>query len=945
MASAPAAVPRFWPDRRDPRIPFAAVLTLYAVLGFSFLGFNRSPVQMGALVAAACALDLLLTRWLRGQWVLPLSAYISGCSLALLLNYSHSTWLLVVPVYLAIASKHLITFQGRHVYNPSLFGVVVSLLVTGELVTAAPAYQWAGGDVTMAAFVVMAALALFVFRVRRGALIVSFLLLYAAQTALRAYVMRHHLPWQTLFYGTLGAPPFLLFVFYMMTDPATSPKTAKGQVALAFAVTVIDLYLHTKASVFTYWYAAFICQTSKLVFLHGRELWRSRGRALLQNRWPELGRRFAAIALPGLLIGAVATAASIRGAGHRSLAFHLDRVPASAAGLSSKPSDLLERVDPRIQHVAKWILSVGDAVAVGDYDSDGRPDLFLTNPLKQDRGALYRNLGDLRFERVPLPALAERLERYADFGLPSAAAFVDYDGDGDEDLAVGFSFSPSRLLKNLRAETGEATFADVTEAAGLSGNTICLAMSFFDFDRDGHLDLLVANAAAPYLPDYATPTPLNAFRLPQPAYPGDRRMFHFMHNGWHDADNGGLNVLYRGRGDGTFERLDSVAMGLPDTRWSLAIGTADFNSDGWTDLYIANDFGPDDLYLNEGGRHFRHILGPRFGDIGRDTYKGMNVSIADFDRNGWPDVYVSNVHHALQAEGSLLWMTRPSKDPFIPRFDDEATQRGALNERRFGWGAAAGDLDDDGWMDLVQANGMVDDRLDPRYERDKDYWYVNHKLMQAGPEFHTYADRWGDLRGRTIFPNEARRLYLNQGASGQPGQFVDVAKEAGVDDPDNSRGVTLADLDGDGDLDAVITNQHGEVSLYRNTLRPNAERHWIALDLEGNGTSTARAAIGTVVVLRYAENGQTVEQRQEVGVMGGFSGQADRRLHFGLGAHAGSVTVEIRWYGGATETLTLEPDRLHPLRQPLQAAQRTNARGVGTLPTFSPLRSDPWHPR
>jgi enediyne biosynthesis protein E4 len=400
-------------------------------------------------------------------------------------------------------------------------------------------------------------------------------------------------------------------------------------------------------------------------------------------------------------------------------------------------------------------------------------------------------------------------------------------------------------------------------------------------------------------------------------------MFRFMHDGWHQADNGGLNRLYRARGDGTFEPLDMKAMGMPETRWSLATSTVDLNHDGWTDLYIANDFGPDDVYLNEGGRHFRRVAGQLFGEIGKDTYKGMNASVADFDRNGYLDVYVSNVHHSLQAEGSLLWMVGPGDgDGFVPEFKDEATFRGALNERRFGWGAAAGDLDNDGWPDIVQANGMVDDRLDKLLPdgAPKDYWYINHKLMQSGPEVHTYADQWGDIRGRTIYPNEARRAYLNLGDE-KPGHFVDVARELGVDDPDNSRGVLMADLDNDGDLDLVITNQHGPVSVYRNTLRaagtPVPEgAHFVGLTLEGDGVRTHRTAVGTRVVVSYEEGGRHVEQVQEVGLMGGFSASADPRMHFGLGRHAGPVTATLYWYGGEVQTVQLEADRYHTIRQP-----------------------------
>lgn len=933
MKSLPFTPPRVerwgwvWPHWRDPRIPFAAILTLYGVLGFTFFGFNRSPGQMAAIVVTGSLLDMGLGWLLRREKVVPLSAYISCCSLALLLNYSHSSWLLLLPVWLAIGSKYVLTFQGRHVFNPSMFAVATSLLFTRELITAAPAYQWANGEVALSAFIVMAALVLFFFRVGRTWLVVSFLGFYALQTALRAYVMRHHLPPEVLFLGTLGAPSFFIFCFYMLTDPATSPASPRAQVLLAFALTLVDLVLHFKESVFTFFYAALTCATARFLFLHARALWRAPRASLRALFSPGPWKRVGVVGGLGALMAVGGYGGLASSARERPLPFRMERLEASHTGLGTEMSDMLERVDPRVRHISKWVISVGDAVATGDFDGDGLLDVYLSNVLKrdEDRAALYRNLGDFRFERVKVPALERFATRYKEDGLAGSATFVDYDGDGDEDLAIGVAFGPPRLLRNTLRETGTVGFEDVTEAVGIADHAVSLGVTFLDYDRDGHLDFYVANTLTTHLPGYEEPTPLNLFKLPEPAFPGDRRMFRFMHDGWHNSNNGGLNALYRGRGDGTFERQDVAALGMPETRWSLAVSTVDLNHDGWTDLYVANDFGPDDVYLNEGGRRFRHVVGRLFGEIGKDTYKGMNASVADFDRNGYLDVYVSNVHHSLQAEGSLLWMVFPGERGFVPEFRDEATFRGALNERRFGWGAAAGDLDADGWPDLVQANGMVDDRLDkllPDGAR-KDYWYVNHKLMQSGPEFHTYADKWGDIRGRTIYPNEARRAYLNLGDE-KPGHFVDVARELGLDDPDNSRGVLMADLDNDGDLDVLITNQHGPVSVYRNTLRQRADEpvpgaNFVGLRLVGDGQRTHRSAVGTRVVLSYEESGKQVEQVREVGLMGGFSASADPRLHFGLGRYSGPVTATVHWYGGESQTLRLEPNRYHELRQPVSA--------------------------
>ncbi|MFT3711150.1 MAG: FG-GAP-like repeat-containing protein [Archangium sp.] len=937
VLTVPASIPvaehrlmtaRGWevPTRKDPRIPFASLLVLYAVMGFTFLGFNRQWWQMAAIVVSGCLLEVVFSWVFTKRKIVPLSALISCTSLGILLNYSHHSWVLFFPVFLAIGSKYLLTFQGRHVFNPSMFGVAMSLLLSRELITAAPAYQWAGGSVTMSIFIATGALMLFVFRVGRGPLIISFLTLYAIQTAIRAYVMRHHLPWQTLFLGTLESPPFFLFTFYMITDPATSPKAWRWQVALAVALTAVDGFLHFKESVYTFFYAALTIGTGRFAFLHLRELVRGRGKRLAQLFDLDSFKRVAIVGgLGALMLGAWNFVLSPLDA-PADPGFRFVQIDNAQSGLGSTMGKTLEEVDPRLLHVAKWVLSVGDAVGSGDVDGDGKLDLVVTHPLAipGDRVALYLNRGDFKFERVPLPALESLMNDPWSNGMAGGAVLIDDDGDGDDDLLVPVAFGTTRLLRNRRVETGALSFEDVTTKAGLGAHTVSLGATFFDFDNDGVLDLYVMNALTTHLPGYDQPTPLNVFKLPAPQFEGDRRALRFMHNGWHDADNGGKNQLYRGNGDGTYTLLDIDAFGMPDTRWSLAVGTQDWNKDGFTDLYVANDFGPDDLYLNEGGKHFRRVTSARFGDIGRDTYKGMNCSVADFDHNGFPDVYVSNVHHSLQSEGSLLWMVSASDDPFVPSFIDEATQRGALNERRFAWGAAAGDLDLDGWDDLVQANGMLDDRLDKRElnTRRRDYWYVNQKLMQSGPEIHTYADRWGDIRGRELYPNEARRVYLNQGAK-NPGTFVDVAELTGIAAPDNSRGVLMADLDDDGDLDVLVTNQHAPLSLYKNTLMEQRaasgkKPHFIGLSLKvGN-----KPALGTRVSINTTAHGVRLEQSKELQVMAGFSGQAEPRLLFGLTDDApAEVEVTIEWHHGAREVRKLAIDRYHTLSPAMQTSR------------------------
>ena len=217
----------------DPRIPVLVILIGYLVLGFTVLGFNRTPTQAIITTISTCLLEAIYTRIFKKVWALPLSALITSCSLSILLNYSHNYYMLLVPVYFAISTKYFFTVKGRHVFNPAQIAVTMSLIFAGELITAAPAYQWNGIE-NMSVFIGMLGIFFLLPKINRHYLVLSFLITFTAQTFLRAMIMKHHLPFETLFLGTLSSPAFFLFTFFMITDPATSPSSKKLQIIFGF---------------------------------------------------------------------------------------------------------------------------------------------------------------------------------------------------------------------------------------------------------------------------------------------------------------------------------------------------------------------------------------------------------------------------------------------------------------------------------------------------------------------------------------------------------------------------------------------------------------------------------------------------------------------------------------------------------------------------------------
>src|ERR1700722_8946791 len=265
MDRTACATPQFlarFPKISDPRLPFALIFVTYVVVGIFFLDFNRTPEQVLVMVGTACALDALMHAiFKRGEPPLfPLSAAITGLSLSILMNFSHGLWIPLIPVFLAIASKYVFTFDGRHAYNPSLFGLAASLLFFNSVISVSPPQQW-GGSLAIIFMITTAALAFFVFKIGRTLLITSVIVFYTIEVCVKAYLMKALIPPQTVVLGSLTSPEFFLFAFFMFPDPATSPSKPRQQIGAAAAVVAIDSLLQLWYLPYSLFYSLFAYAT------------------------------------------------------------------------------------------------------------------------------------------------------------------------------------------------------------------------------------------------------------------------------------------------------------------------------------------------------------------------------------------------------------------------------------------------------------------------------------------------------------------------------------------------------------------------------------------------------------------------------------------------------------------------------------------------------------
>ncbi len=528
-------------------------------------------------------------------------------------------------------------------------------------------------------------------------------------------------------------------------------------------------------------------------------------------------------------------------------------------------------LDAKLQGIMPQVASMGAAVSVVDFDRDGWPDIYVTNSGEGSLNHLYRNQHDGTFKDVAGELGIADVNKPGT-GVSMGAVWGDYDNDGYEDLLL-YKWGRPELYHN----DGGHGFTRVTDEAGLPKWINANTAVWFDYDGDGLLDLFIGGY-----------------------YSEDLDLWHLattkiMPDSFEYAKNGGRKYLFHNLGNGKFEEV-SEKLGIDSRRWALAASAADLRGTGHPDLFIANDYGVSELYLNDGKRF--HEAGEQAG-VGFAPKSGMNVAYGDIFNQGRYSIYVSNIsEEGVLIQGNNLWVPREQAQGSATTFANLARDLGV---ELGGWsfGAQFGDLNNDGTLDLYLTNGYVS------LDRNRSYWYEFSHVAGGNSTIIGDAKNWPAMDGRSLSGYQQKHVWLNDGA----GKFVDVAQAVGVTDTFDGRSVALVDFWNTGALDVVVANQRGPLLIYKNTVDP--QNQWVEFELEG--TASNRSAIGARVTVYW--NGQ--QQVQEVSGGSGFAAQNDRRLHFGLGKDPKIEKVEIRWPSGRPQVLNnLAPGQLLKAKEP-----------------------------
>jgi len=542
-------------------------------------------------------------------------------------------------------------------------------------------------------------------------------------------------------------------------------------------------------------------------------------------------------------------------------------------------------------------------VCIGDYDADGLPDVFLTRPAGGNR--LYRNLGNFHFADVTLAAGVSDDKLWG-----MGASFADVDNDGDLDLYLCCYDQPNRLYVNR----GDGTFAESAAESGLDFRGASVMMAFMDYDRDGDLDaFLLTNALERLVPKGPVLIRHNPARgwteVPEAEREGigalvklDGTVFTYMAGQYdHLFENRGANES----GDVQFVDVSQQA-GIEGTDLGLSAVWFDYDADGWTDLYVANDFfGPDRLYHNNGDGTFADVaqralphtpwfsMGADAGDVNNDgkfdlmasdmsgtTHYNQQVQVGDFYAERWflnfpdPPQYMRNAVFLNAGRGRFM----------------EVAQLAGLANSDWTWSVKFADMDCDGWLDVYITNGMTRDMFNSDFK-------VEENLVATREEAERFWQEKPAKRDRHMaFCNDRNLGFTNE------------ASAWGLDHLGVGFGAAWGDLDGDGDLDLVVNNYDEPAAVYRNQ---SSGAHCVKLRL--NGTKSDRWGIGSVISLET----KTGTQVRQLKLASGYMSADEPIVHFGLGDETEIARLTIRWPSGHVQVFDeLPADQLYMIAEP-----------------------------
>jgi hypothetical protein len=497
----------------------------------------------------------------------------------------------------------------------------------------------------------------------------------------------------------------------------------------------------------------------------------------------------------------------------------------------------------------KYILeSMSGGVGFIDCDNDGKLDILTVNGSNVDRYrqggdlmvTLYHQGKDLKFTDITQRAGLTRK------GWGMGVAVADFDNDGNQDIYVT-GFGGNILYRNL----GNCKFKDVTQKAGVGAGGFSVGAAWGDYDRDGNVDLFVTR--------YVT---LDINHLPEfGSKEGSCTILGVKVQCGPLGLPGATNLLFHNRGDGTFEEVSKKAgVANPDGAYGMQPLWFDYNNDGWPDLYVANDIGPNYLYRNKHDGTFEDVslISGTAVDGNGKPQGSMGVDAADFDHDGKLDLFVTN--YAFQPD-TLYWNRGATG------FLDISASAGLAQPTYpyVGWGTAFFDMDNDGWPDLFVANGHVFPQID---------------TAPGAGTYHEPMQLFRNMKNRT---------------------FTDVTKGSGLDMLPllSRRGAAFGDVNNDGKIDILVLNEDGPPTLLLN--RTQSSNHSALFHLVG--VKSNKSAIGARVTVTAG----SLTQFNEVRAGGSYLSSNDLRLHFGLGQHPTIDRIEIQWPSGLVETFLHQP--------------------------------------